>query len=1101
VTCRQHLSPLIQVSHFTRPALAQSCTMAQWKPPDGFYGRPSGQGSVPATLATAFSVTNGDEDEIRSHFELSDNPSLTFDSLHRRDSSNIFQAGFQVPSIRGNRQCTPASVPQRELPVALIPEIVVGSPADTFESHNNAIIEEFSPAHQSLQMPHQVNEFSGIQVNESELRRLGRVEQERSSILSRHFSVQPGTSVYHGEGLVHPVAQHQPSMSGALPVHRMSHELQSIQPNSFPARQLPSDQGASPAYQPPSMLPNGFPVHQLAWIQGASPTHHQPSIQPSALMQGVSSAHCHQSMQSALSAQSSMQGAVSVSQQQPFMPEAVHVHQVPHHLPSMQPNVFPAHQLPSIQGAFPVHRVFHQPPSMEPNAFPLHQLTSMQSAPPAHHQPLIPGVFPALPSMSGTYPSHQVPHHPLSMPPNTLPAHQPSLTPGAPTAHHAQCYPESYDYHPQAMFYAPSRRYTQRDYPYLQKFTGLAPEEWPSWIAYYRATTAQYGIPPHENFERIKKAIVTDSPAHLAVRHLLHLPNEGETIIGVLQDFFGQPHFILQKLREKAEKFPQITDDRMDRLLALCADVENLVATMRTCAGEAHLVEGSLLNILVRKLPVPLQLQWGGSPYYGLQLTSFNNWLRSMRPSAIRIIDQPLSASAWKPTQPRDSTNRGINRLNVHESTEDAPERIDEESHSSEEPEIHAQGCKLCKSSDYHELKSCVVFCGKSVNERWETVRSLKVCFCCLNPGHGSDKCRDKGCEMDGCQRKHHELLHAVVRSHSGSHASSDGKNVLFKMFPVKLLGPRGEVEVLAFVDEGSDSTIISDALCERLGLKGTKSPFALEWSDGTTRLVPTSQKVTLSVRGVHKDATQFKLTGVRTVDVLNLPEQSLDVNKIQKRYKHLADVHASSYPLQRPQLLIGLPHYFTCIPKKSKSGAANTPLAVKMPLGWAVFGSLGGQQRAKVRVNYHHAKFFEVLPATSKVELVEPSKQRSNENEVTRTSQMSECLPKSLPHFKSKVKEVKDRKKTESSSTAQQSLNRMEQEKKHHGSIQKSNRKRCGRNKACDPDENVYKDRSEILATRLICGDKVPGLITGGSVTKSRKFRVKKEQILTSLI
>jgi hypothetical protein len=217
----------------------------------------------------------------------------------------------------------------------------------------------------------------------------------------------------------------------------------------------------------------------------------------------------------------------------------------------------------------------------------------------------------------------------------------------------------------------------------------------------------------------------------MAVRHLLHLPNEGETIFGVLQDFFGQPHFILQKLKEKAEKIPQISDDCMDRLLALCADVENLVATLRTCAGEAHMVEGSLLNILVRKLPVPLQLQWGGSQYYGLQLASFNNWLKSIRPSAIRIIDQPLSANAWHQSKSGATNSTANRRVNTHKRTDSASTQIEGEMQSGEEKEVKVKICKVCKSSEYHKIENCETFQAKNVNERWKVARALPVCFCC----------------------------------------------------------------------------------------------------------------------------------------------------------------------------------------------------------------------------------------------------------------------------------------------------------------------------------------------------------------------------------
>ena len=510
--------------------------------------------------------------------------------------------------------------------------------------------------------------------------------------------------------------------------------------------------------------------------------------------------------------------------------------------------------------------------------------------------------------------------------------------------------PESnpYQAHPQVVYVAqPPRRYTQRDYPQLPKFSGLHPEEWPSWIAYLRATTEQYAIPNHENFERIKKSIVDDSPAFMAVKHLLHLPHEGDTIIGILRDYFGQPHFILQKLKEKAERFPQVTEDRMDRLLALCADVENLVATLRSCPEEAHLIEGTLLMTLLRKLPPQMQLKWGESQHYGLHLNNFNLWLRSIRPAAIRIIDQPLNASAWRQSKMNPiQTDQGRNsrRLNVHQTSSD------------QENSTRERKCKVCKQDD-HSLADCEGFRTKSVDERWKLARGFKVCFCCLNSGHGSDKCNKGECEIDGCNRKHHGLLHTGSKNHSGVHTAADDVDTLFKIIPVKVYGPHGVEEILAFIDEGSNSTVADANLCKRLGITGVKSPFCVEWSDGTTRFIPSSMRVSIKIRGLQANGKQFELSNVRTVDKLELPLQKLDATKLRKTYRHLENVPAAGYSPKRPQLLIGISHYSVCLPKSCKSGASNEPFAVEMPIGWTICGPNGREETPNVRLNFHKAR------------------------------------------------------------------------------------------------------------------------------------------------
>jgi Protein of unknown function (DUF1759) len=734
--------------------------------PSGFYGHPSNHGSAPATSAQTFSVTNGDEDEIMSRLEPVTNPDGSFDSLFRRYSSNIFSTGIQMPSIQDRVPCMPSS--RRESSLPLIPELASNIPSVVVEAENNTM-NDFIPNHQSSYVVNDPFDISQLQINESERLRLRQLEQ--SLVGDTRNSTPPQTVGAYGHVSR---SQHQ------LPLNEVpqgipygSASFNAAVPNVYTASNLQVNMTAPPVcYQAPSE--NRLPNDRLT-----ASVNHRPAYNPSqahSLMRGQNVLQTQQPLQSQIGPQSAYQTH-----------QPMHVQNGPRGAPQLHHEPMPMQtRLPSGcqehvstlgqsgrqtnlsmlgQGTSPIHKqpMFGARNNAHHANMPALRQSAFQGAYQAHcpmPEPILQqSAYQVHLSMPGQNAQCDQPDQRLlsSQWNRNLPAYsqfQPHQVP-LPGWNLAQSNPQQVVYYPQP------RRYTQRDYPQLQSFTGQKPEEWPSWIAYFHSTTVQYAIPPHENFERIKKAIATDSPAHMAVRHLLHLPTEGDTIIQVLQDFFGQPHFILQKLKEKAEKFPQITDDRMDRLLALCADVENLVATLRTCAGEAHMVEGSLLNILVKKLPVQLQLQWGGSQHYGLQLASFNNWLKSIRPSAIRIIDQPLGASAWQQSKSSSSSTAANKRINSHQRIDGAPKPDETESLTSENTtqrnenfEVKAKGCKVCSSEEKHHLGDCTAFREKSVDGRWKTVRALKVCFCCLNHGHGSNKCTKKSCEIDGCQKK-----------------------------------------------------------------------------------------------------------------------------------------------------------------------------------------------------------------------------------------------------------------------------------------------------------------------------------------------------------
>ena len=67
--------------------------------------------------------------------------------------------------------------------------------------------------------------------------------------------------------------------------------------------------------------------------------------------------------------------------------------------------------------------------------------------------------------------------------------------------------------------------------------------------------------------------------------------------------------------------------------------------------------------------------------------------------------------------------------------------------------------CTVCGQS--HELEDCPNFKGFSTKERLEHLRKSGACFFCLEAGHSTKNCRiARRCEIGGCSRFHHKLLH-----------------------------------------------------------------------------------------------------------------------------------------------------------------------------------------------------------------------------------------------------------------------------------------------------------------------------------------------------
>lgn len=75
--------------------------------------------------------------------------------------------------------------------------------------------------------------------------------------------------------------------------------------------------------------------------------------------------------------------------------------------------------------------------------------------------------------------------------------------------------------------------------------------------------------------------------------------------------------------------------------------------------------------------------------------------------------------------------------------------------------EIERKGkpCRAC--GEAHHLEKCKVFSGWSTEKKREAAKLFGVCYRCLNDDHLGNQCpKSKACDVTGCKKTHHPLLH-----------------------------------------------------------------------------------------------------------------------------------------------------------------------------------------------------------------------------------------------------------------------------------------------------------------------------------------------------
>ncbi|XP_054091373.1 uncharacterized protein LOC128922983 [Zeugodacus cucurbitae] len=379
----------------------------------------------------------------------------------------------------------------------------------------------------------------------------------------------------------------------------------------------------------------------------------------------------------------------------------------------------------------------------------------------------------------------------------------------------------------------PSNQHFIRKLQDLPQFSG-SPEEWPMFIVAFKETTNMFAYTNVENLLRLQKALKGD--ARSKVESLLIHPSSVNAVISSLQFHYGRPELLIRSQLAKIRTFPSITSGKIHEIANFSSMVTNLVAFLENASAAPHLSNPTLLDELVSKLPIYKREEWArhtfaiNKPYP--TICEFSSWLQQM--STYVVMATELNT----PHVSSEQLSRKYNR------SPKSVLSISEEKFK----------CIFCK--DNHRLYQCMKFKEANNDKRWNIVKTNRLCFSCLSPGHNVYNCtRRRTCGIASCQKYHNKLLHnqVVQDANIGNSVSAEpavatvstcepfeneelplrkkigventNKNkTLLKFLPINLHGPKGSINIIAFIDDGARVTLIEEEVANKIGLKGRNS-------------------------------------------------------------------------------------------------------------------------------------------------------------------------------------------------------------------------------------------------------------------------------------
>ncbi|XP_076301466.1 uncharacterized protein LOC143219348 [Lasioglossum baleicum] len=269
------------------------------------------------------------------------------------------------------------------------------------------------------------------------------------------------------------------------------------------------------------------------------------------------------------------------------------------------------------------------------------------------------------------------------------------------------------------------------------------------------------------------------------------------------------------------------------------------------------------------------------------------------------------------------------------------------------------RNCSICQGA--HFVLFCPQYKEKDAVERKETASSLKLCLNCLGRHSISDCKSAKRCQK--CDGKHHTTIHdaestGAVVQHISTHVSRPS-SVLLSTARVTVSGSGGHgFQARSLIDPGSEVSLISEALAQRLGVKRSQARVPL-LGVGGAKAKFTRGKSTLVLSSHCDGDVKFQIPVYIISELSRYRPRNLPaiVEWPHVQGLTLAD---PAYHLADPvDVLLGADSYNLILREGVKRGPPHTPVAQETALGWILTGGVdsegGGEAAGRLEVPVHH--------------------------------------------------------------------------------------------------------------------------------------------------
>ena len=205
---------------------------------------------------------------------------------------------------------------------------------------------------------------------------------------------------------------------------------------------------------------------------------------------------------------------------------------------------------------------------------------------------------------------------------------------------------------------------------------------------------------------------------------------------------FGRPQVVVNAQLRRIYTFPPVKAYDSVALVKYSRIVSSCVQILTQMNYVGDLQSEGVLSSATRKSPMNMKTKWlaharqNANYYMGLE--AFSLWLQevaAVQEDVLMTGNPNADKSKWtSKDKPKNSTFSTFADDNSDKKT--------------------GHDCPL--KDGKHPLWKCETFLKMTCQARYEKVKELKPCFCCLAGKHVVKDCTYKACGVKGCNRRHH---------------------------------------------------------------------------------------------------------------------------------------------------------------------------------------------------------------------------------------------------------------------------------------------------------------------------------------------------------